>query len=140
MSVQFTVEYFLRGIIRDLIYFSRLQAKKAAAINGQASASTSKPPSTPIKSSPPKTSVVKNESPIIPTAKSQPVTTSTTVKSEPVTTPIVAKSTPVNTPTAKSEPTTPTVVKKEPKNEPSPPKRKSKTADSDDDDDVPLVC
>lgn len=105
-----------------------LQAKKAAAINGQPS-STSVPAKTeltPSKTSSPKTPIVKKEPVTTPVAKKEPVTTPV-AKNETKTTPVIKKD------------TTPVVVKTEPKSESSTPKRKSKNVDSDEDD-IPLVC
>jgi hypothetical protein len=118
--------------------FFFLQAKKAAAINGQ-------PSSTPVtvKTEPKTVSTPsKTDSPKISPIKKEPTTTTPIAKKE-TTTPTAKKET--TTPTAKKETTTPVIkkestsifIKKEPKIDSSPPKRKSTGIDSDDD--IPLV-
>ncbi|CAF0773645.1 unnamed protein product [Rotaria sordida] len=104
-------------------------AKKAAAINGQASSTfvtiknESKTELTPTKKDASETSTVKKES-TTPTVKKE--STTPTVKKETTTTPVIKK-----------ESTTP-IIKKEPKSESSPPKRKSTNVETDDDD-MPLA-
>ena len=132
LTVEYTLQYLLRAIIRDIvrvtlknekdfyINVTLIQAKKAAAINGQLSSSPvtvksePKSESIPSKSDTSRTSTVKKESATTPSTKKE--TTTSAIKKEPMT----------------------STIKKERKRDSAPPKRKNTNIDSDDDD-VPLV-
>ncbi len=117
-----------------------LQAKKAAAINGQSSSTPvtikiePKTTSTPSKTNSPKTPPVKKDATPTTTPPVKKETTTPTAKKDTAATPVIKKES--TTPVTKKE-TTPVVIKKEPNTDASPSKRKSVNLDSDDD--VPLV-